>query len=223
MSNSIVRFGTIAVLASLASISDAVHAEEAEKFYASAIVGAGSLSSATLTFRDGTNVSTADGSYEASFAGGGALGYRFDNGWAVEGELMYRRNELDPVSLAGLGDFTGGDFASLAIAVNALYRFDIGSSGKLQGYAGPGLVYFQEIDIDFDDGGQQETSFESDDTAWQFKVGGRYDFSDRWFVDAAATYLVASSVEMELPADSSQRIESDYDHLMLSLGVGWRF
>jgi outer membrane protein W len=216
-------FGIITALASAVAISGTARADEAQKFYASASIGAGSLSSATLTFSDGGNTSTAGGKYEASFMGGGALGYRFDSGWIVEGELMYRRNELDPVSLAGLGDFSGGDFASLGFAVNALYRFDIGSSGKLSGYAGPGLVYLQEIDIDFDDGGQQEISFESDDTAWQFKVGGRYDFSERWFVDAAATYLSASSVRMELPADSSQTIESDYDHLALSLGVGWRF
>ena len=74
-----------------------------------------------------------------------------------------------------------------------------------------------------DDGGQQEISFESDDTAWQFKPGGRYDFSERWFVDAAATYLMASGVRMALPANPSQTIESDYGHLTLSLGVGWRF
>jgi len=216
-------FGTIAALASGLTLTGFAHADEAEKFYASASVGAGSLSSATLTFSDGVNTSTANGKYEASFAGGGAIGYRFDNGWTLEGELMYRRNELDPVSLAGLGDFDGGDFASLGLGVNALYRFDIGSSGKLQGYAGPGIVYFQEIDIDFDNGDQQEISFESDDTAWQFKVGGRYDFSERWFVDAAATYLMAGNVRMELPADPSRTIDSDYDHLTLSLGVGWRF
>jgi hypothetical protein len=84
-------------------------------------------------------------------------------------------------------------------------------------------VYLQEIDIDFENGGQQEISFESDDTAWQFKVGGRYDFSDRWFVEAAATCLMASGVRMEIPANPAQAIESDYDHLMLSVEVGWRF
>ena len=223
MSNRNTLFGTIAVLVSGVALMGPAEADEADRFYASASVGAGSLSSAKLTFSDGVDTSTANGKYEASFVGGGALGYRLDNGWTLEGELTYRRNELDPVSLAGLGNFSGGDFASLGFGLNALYRFNIGSSGKLQGYAGPGLVYFQEIDIDFDDGGQQEVSFESDDTAWQFKLGGRYDFSERWFVDAAATYLVASGVRMELPADPSQTIESDYDHLTLSLGVGWRF
>lgn len=223
MSNRNTLFGTIAVLVSGVALMGPAEADEADRFYASASVGAGSLSSAKLTFSDGVDTSTANGKYEASFVGGGALGYRLGNGWTLEGELTYRRNELDPVSLAGLGNFSGGDFASLGFGLNALYRFNIGSSGKLQGYAGPGLVYFQEIDIDFDDGGQQEISFESDDTAWQFKLGGRYDFSERWFVDAAATYLVASGVRMELPADPSQTIESDYDHLTLSLGVGWRF
>lgn len=223
MSNRNTLFGTIAVLVSGVALMGPAEADEADRFYASASVGAGSLSSAKLTFSDGVDTSTANGKYEASFVGGGALGYRLDNGWTLEGELTYRRNELDPVSLAGLGNFSGGDFASLGFGLNALYRFNIGSSGKLQGYAGPGLVYFQEIDIDFDDGGQQEISFESDDTAWQFKLGGRYEFSERWFVDAAATYLVASGVRMELPADPSQTIESDYDHLTLSLGVGWRF
>lgn len=213
-----ILFGTIVVMGSAVAAAD-----EAEKFYARASIGAGTLSSATLTYSDGADTSTAEGKYDASFAGGGALGYRFDNGWTLEGELMYRRNELDPVSLAGLGDFSGGDFASLGFAVSALYRFDIGSSGKLSGYAGPGLVYFQEIDIDFDDGGQQEISFESDDIAWQLKVGGRYDFSERWFADAALSYLSVSSVRMELPADSSQTVESDYDHLAFSVGVGWRF
>jgi opacity protein-like surface antigen len=223
MSKCSTLFGKILLLASGTVLAAAASGEEADKLYASASIGVGLLSSSTLTFDNGDVSSTASGDYDASFAGGGAIGYRFGNGWTLEGELIYRRNELEPVSIAGPGDFSGGDFASLAFGVNALYRFDIGASGRLQGYAGPGFVYFEEIDIDFDDGGEQEISFESDDTAWQFKLGARYDFSDRWFVDAAATYLVASGVRMELPADTVQTIESDYDHLALSVGVGWRF
>ena len=79
------------------------------------------------------------------------------------------------------------------------------------------------IDIDFDTDGQQEVSFESDDAAFQLKFGGRYDFSDRWFAEGGATYLAASSVKMELPADSSQTIESDYQHWTVTAGVGFRF
>ena len=136
---------------------------------------------------------------------------------------MYRRNELDPVDLGALGSFTEGDFASLGIAVNALYRFNIGGNGKFSGYVGPGYVYLQEIDIDFDNDGQQEISFESDDSAFQFKLGGHYDFNDRWYADVAATYLSADSIRMELPASPAETIQSDYEHWTVSFGVGYRF
>ena len=99
-------------------IEASASADEGERLYATASVGAGSLSSATLGFADADSTSTASAGFETSFVGGGALGYRFDNGWTLEGELVYRRNELDPVSIPGLGDFEEGDFASLAIGVS---------------------------------------------------------------------------------------------------------
>ena len=213
---------SIAVFA-LQLLAGTAIADEIRSLYATANVGIGSLSSTTLTFSDGNTAETAEADYSASFAGGGTLGYRFGNGWSVEGEIMYRRNELDPVNVPGLGQFNEGDFASLGFGINALYQFDIGSSGKLNAYIGPGFVYLQEIDIDFDNSGQQEISFETDDIAWQLKLGGRYSFTERWFMDAAATYLVADGVKMALPADATNSIESDYDHLTLSVGIGWRF
>ncbi|MDJ0939363.1 MAG: outer membrane beta-barrel protein [Woeseiaceae bacterium] len=202
--------------------ANAANAQDDQRWYGTASVGFGNLASSTLTYSDGTSTSSADADYETSFAGGGTLGYRFASGWNLEGEIMYRRNELDPISIAGLGDFTEGDFASLSFGVNALYRFQFGNSGKWSGYAGPGVVYLQEIDIDFEVDGQ-ETSFETDDIAFQLKFGTRYDFNERWFIDAGATYFIADGVEMEFPADRSQTITSDYEHWNLQLGAGFRF
>lgn len=198
-------------------------ADEDDRWYATANLGIGSLAGSTLTYSDGTSTTSAEADFEASFVGGGTLGYRFDNGWNLEGEITYRRNEMDPINVTGLGNFTEGDFASLSFGLNALYRFNIGDSGKLSGYVGPGIVYLQEIDIDFDADGQQEISFETDDTALQLKLGGRYDFSDRWFADVGVTYFMADSITMELPSDTSQTIESDYDHWSVQIGAGFRF
>jgi len=215
--------GPVALLI-VASATRPVAAQELDdRWYATASVGFGNLSSSSLTYDDGGSPSSADADYETSFAGGGTIGYRFANRLSVEGEIMYRRNDLEPIDVPGLGSFTEGDFASLGFGVNALYNFELGSSGKFTGYVGPGIVWLQEIDIDFDRNGEQEISFESDDTAFQFKFGGRYDFSDRWFADAAATWLSASSVTMELPADESQTITSDYAHWTLQFGLGLRF
>ena len=199
------------------------NADDDQRWYATANIGIGTLSDETLTYSDGNSSESVSASYDASFAGGGTVGYRFANGWSLEGEIMYRRNDLEPISVPGLGDFTEGDFASLGFGINALYRFNFGDSGKWSAYLGPGIVYLQEIDIDFDVEGGQEVSFESDDTGFQFKFGTRYDFAERWFAEAGATYFAASSVTMELPADKSQTIQSDYNHWTLAAGIGFRF
>lgn len=218
------RSTTIAAALACSLATTGAYAQDLdERWYATATVGLGTLSSSTLTYSDSLTFETASADYEASFAGGGTLGYRLSNRWSVEAEIMYRRNDLDPIDVPGLGSFTEGDFASLGLGVNALYRFNIGDSGKWSGYVGPGFVYLQEIDIDFDRDGEQEISFETDDTALQLKFGGRYDFSDRLFAEAGATWLTADGVTMELPADSAQTITSDYEHWTFQVGIGLRF
>ena len=210
-------FGLLTILPTGKALADS------DRWYATANVGLGELSSATLTYSDGDSEGSSESSFDASFAGGATVGYQVNERFAIEGEIMYRRNEFGATELPGLGESTEGDFASLALGINALYRFPIGDSGKLSGYVGPGYVYLQEIDIDFDSDGQQAVSFETDDSALQFKFGGRYQASDRWFVEAGATYLGADSVRMELPASPTETLQSDYEHWTLSVAVGLTF
>jgi opacity protein-like surface antigen len=213
----------IALTAGVACLVSSQAFAQDTRWYATADVGLGALGSQTLTYDDGTNQSTAKADFSASFAGGGSVGYRFANGFALEGELMYRRNEMDAVSLPGLGDFDEGDFASLGFGINALYHFGIDSLPKLDAYAGLGFVYLQEIDIDFDNQGDQEISFETSDTAWQARIGATYNLTERWFVDGSLNYLTASGVRMEIPGEPSRTITSDYNHWMGSVGIGLRF
>ena len=186
-------------------------------------MGLGDLASTTLTYNDGVTTESTAVSFDVSFAGGATLGYRFSDSLSIEGELMYRRNEFDGAQLGTFGSFSGGDFASLGIGINALYRFPIGTNGKLSGYIGPGYLYLQEVDIDFDNDGEQEISFETDDGGFQLKFGGRYDFSESWFVEGGATYFAGSDIRMERPADSSQTLAAEYEHWSVSLAAGFRF
>jgi len=222
MKSTSVRRTAATLMSTVLFVAATANAQES-RWYVAGNVGIGNLSSTSLTFSDGSISSSDSVSFDASFAGGATLGYQITDRFSLEGELAYRRNEFGQTELPGLGTFTGGDFASLGFGVSALYRFPIGQSGKLSGYIGPGYVYLQEIDIDFDDAGQQEISFESDDGGFQLKLGGRYDISDRWFIEAGATYFAGGSITMELPADSSQTIAADYDHWSASIGAGIRF
>jgi outer membrane protein W len=219
--NRLIRITPLA-LAGLLSATPPAHADQ-DRWYLTGNIGVGNLASTTLSYSDGVTPESADVSFDASFAGGATIGYRVSNRISIEGELMYRRNEFEGTQLGSLGDFSGGDFASLGIGINALYRFSIGTSGKLSGYIGPGYVYLQEIDIDFDTNGQQEISFETDDGGLQLKFGGRYDFSDRWFAEAGATYFDGGDVRMALPSDGSQSLSAEYEHWSISLGAGLRF
>ena len=194
-----------------------------DRWYLAGDVGFGNLASTSLTYIDPNSSASASTSFDVSFAGGGTFGYRISDRFSIEGEIKYRRNEFGSVDLGDLGSFSGGDFASLGFGVNLLYRFPISEDGKLSGYIGPGYLYLQEIDIDFDASGQQEVSFESDDGGLQLKLGGRYDVSERWFVEAGATYFTAGSVTMDLPGDTASTLSSDYDHWTVSFGGGIRF
>jgi outer membrane protein W len=213
---------SLPALVAIVSVSPQANADES-RWYVAGNLGFGDLASTSLTYSDGNTTESSDASFDLSFAGGASIGYRISERFSVEGELMYRRNEFDGVELGSLGTFSGGDFASLGIGVSALYRFPIGSGGKLSGYVGPGYLYLQEVDIDFDNDEQQEISFETDDGGFQFKLGGRYDVSERWFVEAGATYFAGGEITMELPADTNQTLSADYDHWTMSLGAGLRF
>ena len=193
-----------------------------DKYYATGNIGIGFLGSEDLTYSDSVLTATSEADFDASFAGGGTFGYYLSDNWRVEGEVMYRRNDMKDITLGGVGTSTGGDFASLSLAVSALYEFQLTDNPRLKTYVGAGVAFVQEIDIDFEID-SAETSFETDETGLQLQAGARYDLNDRLFVDLTARYLTVSGAKLEFPADTSRTIESDYSPLTLSLGLGWRF
>ncbi len=192
------------------------------KYYATGNVGIGFLGSEDLTYSDSALTATAEADFDASFAGGGTFGYYLTDNWRVEGEVMYRRNDMKDITLGGVGASTGGDFASLSLGISALYEFQPTNNPRLKTYVGAGVAFVQEIDIDFEVD-SVENSFETDETGLQLQAGARYDLNDRLFMDLTARYLTVSGAQMEFPADTSRTIEADYSPLTLSLGVGWRF
>lgn len=210
---------TLVILSSLV-VADAL--ADDDTYYATGNIGIGFLGSEDLTYSDSVLTATSEADFDASFAGGGTFGYYLTDNWRLEGEVMYRRNDLKDITLGGVGTSTGGDFASLSFGVSALYEFQPTDNPRLKTYVGAGLAFVQEIDIDFEID-SAETSFETDETGLQLQAGARYDLNDRLFLDMTARYLAVSGAKLEFPADTSRTVESDYSPLTLSLGLGWRF
>ena len=160
--------------------------------------------------------------FDGGLPAGATGGYRFGNNWRLEGEVLYRTSELDRADIAGFGTFTDGDYSSVAIGVNGLYDFELFGSEKMKAYVGAGVAWLQEIDIDFEENGV-ENSYSGDDFGFQLMLGARYDVSERWFLESDIRYFFASDIEMSAEDGAVGNVVADYEPLSVSVGLGWRF
>lgn len=207
----------------VACLTTSTLADSEEGFYANVSGGINFLGDQTLDVVIGSGVASSDAGFDASFAGGGAVGYRFANNISVEGEFLYRRAELDSVNLGDIGTFSDGDFANTQINVNAYYHFGLEALPAIEPYIGAGLAYINEVDIDLEDAGGVEREFESDEFGFEIMAGARYAVFDRGFVDVGVRYMPIGGVDLERSNGSADSISSDYDPFMLTAKFGWRF
>lgn len=191
-------------------------------FYVTAIGGLTWQGDQPLDLATGEETARGDAALGSGFLSGAAFGYRFANGWRVEGEFVYQTVDHDGRAF-DIPELAGdGNFASTSVALNVLYEFDLFGSPRARTYVGAGFVFFDEIDIDFESGGV-ENSFSGDSTGFQLLFGARYDLGERWFVDSGLRYAAASGVELREEGPAGRRIEADYDPLSVTASVGFRF
>ena len=190
--------------------------------YVSAIGGVNFLSDTAIEATVGSDVGRGDASFNASYLVGAAFGYRFNNNWAVEEEVVFRRVVLDGVNLSPLGQFDDGNFENTQFSVKALYHFPLRANSDFEGYAGVGLVWLSELDFDVESAAGEQP-FENDEFGLELHLGGRYHGWDRAFVGAGVRYLIADDVQLKAPSDNRNVVRADYDPLAIALEFGWRF
>lgn len=218
MPTSPLRHGLAAlVAATLAGPADAA----TSGWYAGLLLGSTGQSDQTLTF-EGTSMERGRAGFSSDFLSGGSIGYRFGNGWRVEGEFVYQSTETDrrPFRAPALqGD---GNYASTGFAVNTLYEFDLFGSPKARSYLGLGLAALTEVDIDFETA-SGERSYSGDDIAFQVLAGVRYDVGNDWFLDLGVRQLRASGLRLDGEGGSDGGIRGDYAPWAVTFGAGWYF
>ena len=160
-----------------------------------------------------------DSSYDLGFRSGLAFGWRLNDSFTFELEYLYSTNDLDEVVFADGQRFSEGNYASVVISANGYYFFRAGQS--FRPYVGAGLGWVQEVDIDFEENGE-EISFETDDFGFQVMAGLLWDIGDRWSFDLQARYLTVSDLEM-VAEEGSGLVTADYEPLSLLAGLSYRF
>lgn len=201
------------------TIAQGVLAETRDQgWYAKALADIGALADSDL---DSTTLGTGDSAFDLGFGGGAALGYDFGQ-WRFESELVYRTNGLDQVSGTSFDGASDGDLSSLGFAANALLDFNLFGSPKVESYVGLGLVWFEEIDIDFEQSGV-ESSFSSDGNAWQAIAGVDYTLRDNWSMFGEVRYLFSDDLDLSGEDGVTDEFTTDYDRTSVTLGIKYRF
>ncbi|MDA0374030.1 MAG: outer membrane beta-barrel protein [Planctomycetota bacterium] len=193
-------------------------------FYLRVDAGLGAVLDTEVERTDASGASNlGDAAFDSGWMTGTALGYRFSDRWSADLEFTYRTNDVDrirPVGATGL-DAASGDFASGALMANVRYHFP--SESRLRPYVGLGAGLVEEIDIDVDLAGV-ENSYSDSGFGVQAMLGVEYALDDSWSLSGEARYFRALDFEGSGEGPSAGgRASADYDHFGVLLGLTYRF
>lgn len=208
------------LLALLAFAANAEGAADDSGWYGRVSLGINSINTDQLVLVDNSGTQNASADFNASFTGGGSVGYRYGERWRVEADVTYRSAETDRIEFANGTVYTDGNFASLTIGLTGIYDIFGASRGPWQPYVGAGLGWVQEVDIDFEDAAG-EVSYSGDDIALSFLAGVRYQPA-KWFVDAEIRYFDLGDLDLDGESGTGS-VRTDYDPLSLTIGAGFQF
>jgi hypothetical protein len=216
------KLGAAAIIAAVSTLQTLdVSAREKPGFYTNLYLGPSALLSTNATeTRNSGGTASGSASFDPGIGIGGAVGYRYGNGWAAELAWDYRRHGLKRLG----GTSVDGDFASNTFFLNGYYRF--AKFGVVRPFVGAGLGWAQEVDIDIKRNGRELSYSRSGGVAFQGILGGEIDLSANWSLvgDVRAMGVSTGSFKAE-DSSAGGRITRDpnYVPISLNLGLTYRF
>jgi opacity protein-like surface antigen len=216
------RIESALLAACLAAGPAIASADDDAHWYATANLGANFMSDQQVRLSGDGPTQSGDASLGSGLLAGAAVGRAFSRSFRAEAEFVYQSVDHDGVRLTGGGSLPSGNFASTALALNGLYSFNLFGREEVRTYVGLGVAWLTEVDIDFEQGGQ-ELSYSGDGFGVQLLAGARYEIGERWLLDAGLRYLSAGEVTMDGEGAATGRVRADYEPWSATVGVGWRF
>jgi outer membrane protein W len=168
----------------------------------------------------GSNPASGTASFGNGFGFGGAVGWRYGNGWATEVAWDYRRHDLERWRGVAGTLASDGDYASNALFVNAYRRFP---SAGWTPYLGAGLGWVQEIDFDLGTASDENSHSAKGRAAWQLIAGAERALGPRWSVFGDVRYMNAGSPTLKSEAMATELRNARYAPWSLHLGARIRF
>lgn len=152
------------------------------------------------------------------FAAGAGVGYRFANNFAAELAWEYRSNDSE-VDFDGGASFDDGNYASNTFFLNGYYY--LASRGAWEPYLGLGLAWVQEIDIDLEGNGPEQSFSGDGDVGVQVFAGASYRISPNWSAQGELRY--GRITGLDLTGEGNPGTISDFDYEPLTLQIGLKY
>lgn len=156
-------------------------------------------------------------SYKPGFAIGGAVGYQLSPNWRLEGEITYRRNEVDDFKISGTNFNADGNVDSVAFMANGYFDFANSSlwTPYLAAGIGTAVVSFNDIEV----GGA--TAIDDEDVVFAFQVGAGIGFEVTPNVTLSLDYRFFGTTDAEITDEADD--DDDISYLNSSVWVGLRY
>jgi opacity protein-like surface antigen len=171
-------------------------------------------------FAPAAMMDSVDVSTDGGFAAGAAVGYRYGPSIGVEVAWEYRTNDSDTTFASG-PRFSDGNYASNTFFLNGTYYFN--GRGAWEPYIGAGLAWIQEVDIDFEGVGPEQSFSGDGDVGIQVFVGTNYRLSERWSAQGELRYGRIGGIDLEGENVSGSISGFDYEPFTAQLGLRYHF
>ncbi len=189
---------------------------QAEGFYAS---GYGGLNLALISDVDDSRQGIDEISYDPGFVVGGTFGYKFSFQMRLEGDLSYRRNQVDEFEILGRSQSGDGNVNSTAFLVNAFYDFDNNSRWTPYVGGGVGLARVEWDGVEASGGAR----LDDDVYLGAAQLGGGVAFRVTENFDLTADYRAFATGIAEIDDQNGDEVEIDYVSSSIIFGVRVRF
>ncbi len=209
------------VMAALGALcTNAVAAED--RWFVRPYAGLSQMSDLSSVFTDIDSISgTTDIDLSGGVTAGLGIGYRYNKHLAVELGWEYRSNDSE-VNLADTSVFTDGNYASNIFYINGHYNFS--NSGKWQPYVGAGLSWAQEIDLDLERNGVEQSYSGDGEIGFQIFTGVNYELNNNWYLQTEFRYGSISDIDLSGEANDPGNFKSiDYQTNTLQFGLVYNF
>jgi OOP family OmpA-OmpF porin len=154
--------------------------------------------------------------FDTGIAGAAAVGYGLGNGVRVEGEIGYRKNDVDKASTGA----ASGTFRSYTFMLNGLYDLALGWPVTPYFGGGIGLANVRAGGVTVP-GSTTRISDSQNDLAYQAIGGLSYPLTDHLKLDASYRFLGA--VDPDLKASNGGKVDTRYTNHTVLLGLRWEF